>query len=192
MKGSIYDINKIIDNKFDKDDLIHRNKISKSQQIEFSDSEYLMNKLNNDKKEKEWRILGIYPKDIIGLDEIVDGNNNYYLSAKCTNYNSEIYEIYYKKFNDMVTEDNVKNIFIEYSKNKMTFLAKRLKELRTLYINEKFETYANYLKKYYLDDDNKLCRKIIVNKKEEKNLNLNSRFIELIRLIIGYFIYQKH
>ena len=63
----------------------------------------------------------------------------------------------------MVTEENVKNIFIEYSKNKMTFLAKRLKELRTLYINEKFETYANYLKKYYLDDDNKKNKKIKKN-----------------------------
>ena len=34
-------------------------------------------------------------------------------------------------------------------------------------------------KKYYLDEDNKLCRKIIVNKKEKEKLNLNSRFVEI-------------
>ena len=37
------------------------------------------------------------------------------------NNNIEIYEIDYKKFNDMVNEEHVKNIFIEYSKNKMNF-----------------------------------------------------------------------
>ena len=159
MKASINGINKIIDKKFDKTDIIHRNRTSKLQKIEFSDSEYLMNKLNNDKQLKDWKILGIYPKDIIGLDEIIDENNKYYLSAKCSSYTCEIYEIEYQKFKNMVTEDkNVKNLYIQYTKNKMEFLSKRLKHMRTLYINEKFLSYKNYLNKHSFNENKKTMK----------------------------------
>ena len=154
MKASVSSINKIIDKKFDKNDIIFRSRIPKTQNMEFNDSEYLMNFLNNDRKIKIWKILGIYPKDIIGLDEIVDENNKYYFSAKCTSYNCEIYEIDYKKFKDMVEEDkNVKNLYEQYTKNKMEFLSKRLKNLRTLYINDKFNSYNNYNKNCFTSED---------------------------------------
>ena len=179
MKASVYTINKIIDEKFDNSDIIHRNKISKLHQVQFSDSEYLLNLLNNDKKEKIWRILGIYPKDIIGLDEIVDENNAYYLSAKCSSYSCEIYEIDFDKFNKMINEDiNVKNLYIQYSENKMNFISKRIKNLRTLYINEKFENYNNYLKKRFLSIDKNikdLHKNHLLYKKEELKLdNINN------------------
>ena len=182
MKASVYSLNKIIDKKFDKSDIIYRNNISKLKQIQFSDSEYLMNQLNNGKKVKEWRILGIYPKDIIGLDEIIDTNNKYILSAKCSSYNCEIYEIEYKKFKDMVTEDkNVKNLYIQYTKNKMNFLSKRLKHLRTLYINGKFEAYKNDLKKCFLSQDKnvkELKKNNMLHKKKKLKIGIINNILE--------------
>ena len=169
MKSSVYGINKIIDKKFDKKDIMYRNKISKLQQIEYNDSDYLINQLNNDKRIKTWKILGIYPKDIIGLDEIIDENNKYYMSAKCSSYHCEIYEIDYNKFKDMVNEDeNVENLYIQYTKNKVNFLSKRLKTLRTLYINNKLEIYKNYLKKNFSFEDINKSRK-------NKSNNINKK-----------------
>ena len=152
MNASINDINNIIEKKFDKDDIYYRNKLSESQKIKYIDSYYLINKLNKEKSTKTWRILGIYPKDIIGLNEILDENNcAYYVSAKCSSFNCEVYEIEYNKFKDMISENkninkNVRNLFVQYTKNKMIFISKRLKALRTIYIKKKLKTYKNYLK----------------------------------------------
>ena len=180
MKASIYSINKIIDIKFDKNDIIFRNRIPKNMQKEFNDSEYLINILNNDRKIKIWKILGIYPKDIIGLDELIDENNNYYFSAKCTSYNCEIYEIDYKKFHYMIVEDkNVKNLFEQYTKNKMDFLLKRLKNLRTLFIKEKYKSYNNYKKKDFSSEDKiKNKNNCFLYKKNNLKLDLINSIIE--------------
>lgn len=154
MKASIYELNRIIEKKFDKNDNINVNKLAQKENIKFTDINYLVNKLNNEKKIRTWRILDIYPKDVIGLNELVDENNNYYFSAKCSSYNNEIYEIEYKKFKNMITEDkNVKSLFIQYNENKMNFILKRLQKIRTLYINDKLKNYKNFIKNRFSSED---------------------------------------
>ena len=119
MNASINDINNIIDKKFDKNDIYYRNKLSETQKIKYIDSYYLINQLNKEKSTKTWRILGIYPKDIIGLNEILDESNcAYYVSAKCSSFNCEVYEIEYNKFKEMISENkninkNVRNLFVQ-------------------------------------------------------------------------------
>ena len=152
MRASLYDINNIIDNKFDKNDINYRNNMDISKDIkdiDYTDINYLINKINNEKKTKTWRILGIYPKDVLGLNEVVDENNNYFFSAKCSSYNNEIYEIDYNKFIDMITEDcDVKSLLIQYNNKKMNLILNRFKNLRKHYINEKlkiFRGFKNYI-----------------------------------------------
>ena len=176
MNASIYDINNIIDKKFDNNDIYNRNKLSESQKIKFIDSYYLINKLNDEKKIKTWRLLCIYPKDIIGLNEILNVNNEtYYLSAKCCSYNCEIYEIEYEKFKNLISEDkNVKNLFAQYTKNKMNFISKRLKTLRTIYINSKLKNYKNYLKNSFSSVD-----KIKIKNKKFNNFLNKRKYLKL-------------
>ena len=178
MNASINDINNIIDKKFDKNDIYYRNKLSETQKIKYIDSYYLINKLNKEKSTKTWRILGIYPKDIIGLNEILDENNcAYYVSAKCSSFNCEVYEIEYNKFKEMISENkninnNVRNLFVQYTKNKMNFISKRLKALRTIYINKKLKTYKNYLKTSFSCTDKIKIKNTKSNFNKKLNLKL--------------------
>ena len=178
MNASINDINNIIEKKFDKEDIYYRNKLSESQKIKYIDSYYLINKLNKEKSTKTWRILGIYPKDIIGLNEILDENNcAYYVSAKCSSYNCKVYEIEYNSFKVMISENkninnNVRNLFVQYTKNKMNFISKRLKALRTIYINKKLKTYKNYLKTSFSCADKIKIKNTKSNFNKKLNLKL--------------------
>ena len=153
MKASLYDINSIIDKKFDKNDFIYRQEIPISKDIDYTGNNYLINKINNEKKIKTWRILGIYPKDVLGLNEVVDDNNNYYFSAKCSSYNNEIYEIDYNKFNDMIAGDkSVKNLLMQYDNKKKNLILNRFKNLRIHYIIEKLKISKNNKNGFFSQD----------------------------------------
>jgi CRP-like cAMP-binding protein len=157
MKASLYDINNIIDKKFDKNDINYRQEIPLSKDIDYTVSNYLINKINNEKKIKTWRILGIYPKDVLGLNEVVDENNNYYFSAKCSSYNNEIYEIDYNKFTDMIAGDkSVKNLLIQYDNKKKYLILNRFKNLRKHYIVEKLKKFKNNKNGFFSQDKLKI------------------------------------
>ena len=157
MESSIKDINNILEkmkkkniNEMNQNDINTKKKKKKKLVINNEDEEDLkiMNNFKNDKNLMNWRIMRINYRDVIGLNEILDENNKYYMNAKCTSYISEIYSIDCKKFDEIINEEKTAKILYEdYCIKKEKMLFERLNSIKNIYINDKFKIYKNKLKK---------------------------------------------
>ena len=157
MKASIADINNILENIKNKnineikqnDPIInYKNKKKIILNNEEEENLEIINKFKNDKNVMKWRIIRINYKDIIGLNEILDLNNKYYMNAKCISYFGEIYSIDYIKFYEMLNDDKgMKNMFYDYCIRKENLIYERLDSIIKIYIKDKFKAYKNKLLK---------------------------------------------
>ena len=205
MKASMFDINKILEKieKINKigiinNDILKQNKKKKKIKINNEDEEIIeiINQIKNDKKIMKWRIMRLNYRDIIGINEILDLNdNNYYMSAKCTSYISEIFSIDYTAFKDMINDDKgMKMLYEDYCSRKEDLIYKRLDSIKKIYINDKFRLYKKKILKnisFKKDTDinyNNLSKKrneikydlinnLLENSLSGKNLRINSDII---------------
>ena len=120
MRGSIKDLNKIIEDDF------------------------LAKFYNNDNEINFWKISYLFPCDIFGLDDCIFGDK-YFISAICETENALIYEIDIEFFLNMINEKSVYNNYINYVNSKKSQMIKRLQQIRQNIINFKYfdkETYS--------------------------------------------------
>ena len=157
MKASMYDINKILErtekkNKIgiNNNEALKKNKKKKKIKINNEDEENIdiINQIKNDKKAMKWRIMRINYRDIIGIHEILDSNNNYYMNAKCTSYISEIFSIDHNAFKDTINDDKgMKILYEDYCSRKESLIYKRLDSIKKIFINDKFRLYKKKILK---------------------------------------------
>ena len=159
MESSMNDINNILEklkknniNEMNQNDNIIKNKKKKKLALNNEDEEdfKIVNEFKNDKNVIKWRIMRINYKDAIGLNEILDENNKYYMNAKCTSYIGEIYSIDYTKFYEIINEEkNVKFSYENYCIKKEKTLFERLNSIKKIYLVDKYKIYKNKLKKSF-------------------------------------------
>ena len=139
MNASIFDINYIINNKFQKF-LDNSNTFSKKYEDKYY---HLINFYNNSTQKINWRILSVFPKEIIGLDEMVN-DNKFLVSAKVKSFFAEIYIINYKKFLEIINSSKrIKNLFEEFSEDKNLLFMNRLKTIKNTHIQNKIKELKN-------------------------------------------------
>ena len=171
MEASMNDINNILAiikkknmKEMNQNDLINKNKKKKKIILNNEDEENIeiLKKIKGDKNVKKWRIMRINYKDIIGLSEILDLEDKYYMSAKCMSYIGEIFVIDYFKFIEMLNDDKgMKNLFWEYCIKKEKLIYERLNSIKNIFINDKFKVQKKKLLK-------------TLSWKETKTMNFNN------------------
>ena len=173
MKGSIVDINKII-NEFSPNDINERNKILKGKTNE---DDILSVYYNKDKEINNWRILSQYPSDVFGLDDCLF-NGNYFVSAICKTGILKVYEIEIKVFDAVCNSVRINENYLKYIKFKKNQMLERLKHIRETYINHKYKERENAFKVYAkspkLSFPNEYFLNINLIKKKFQEINSNS------------------
>ena len=169
MKSSIKDLNKIIF-KFSPNDILIRNKIINKNKYNDDD---LADLYNNDNEINYWKILNHFSFDIFGLEDCIFENNKYFVNSICKSENAYIYEVEINFFLNIIHEEKIYNIYVEYIKFKKLQMIKRLQQIRMNKINIKyFEKEKTFLNMTEL-------RKIKKKKKFHLNINLiNNKLFE--------------
>ena len=126
MKSSIKDLNKIIF-KFSPNDILIRNKIINKNKYNDDD---LADLYNNDNEINYWKILNHFSFDIFGLEDCIFENNKYFVNSICKSENAYIYEVEINFFLNMIHEEKIYNIYVEYIKFKNLQMIKRLQQIR--------------------------------------------------------------
>ena len=174
MQSSINHINYLIQTKFDSNDYLTRNIFSKNKKEK---NEYLINISANDKNITNWRVLGIFPVNAVGLNEILL-DHTYYVTARVASYNAEIYEVDYNVFyNTIICDSAVKDLFEKYAQHKNDYILERLKNMRNILINNKYKSKEYKITNLTNYDDNKnnympiIFKNNIINKNFIKSFN---------------------
>ena len=189
MEASMYDINNIIElikkknmKEMEQNNLINKNKKKKKIILNSEDEDNLeiLKKIKSDKNVKKWRIMRINYKDIIGLNEILDSKNKYYMSAKCMSYIGEIFVIDSNKFYEMLNDDKgVKNLFLEYCIKKEKLIYERLNSIKNIFINDKFKVQKKKLLKTLSWQETKTINfNNLTKKRNDINLDLINSALE--------------
>ena len=139
MNASVLDINNLINNKFQKF-LDSERTFSKKYEDKYY---HLINFYNQNKQKINWRILSVFPKDIIGLDEMIN-DKRFFVTAKVKSYFAEIYIISHKKLLEIIKSGKrIKHLFETFSENKMLLFANRLKTIKNIHIQNKIKEFKN-------------------------------------------------
>ena len=168
MQSSINHINYLIERKFDSNDYLTRNIFSKTKEQK---DEYLINVSTNDKNITNWRVLGIFPMNAVGLNEILL-DSTYYVTARCVSYSAEIYEVDYNIFyNTIIIDSSVKDLFEKYARHRSDYILERLKNMRKILINNKYKCneYKIINLSNYDDKKNNYMTMILKNHKINKD-----------------------
>ena len=175
MKGSIIDINKIIQ-EFSPDDLNCRNKLLKNGKYK---DDILSNYYNKDKEINNWRILSQFPCDVFGLDDCLY-KDHYFVTATSKTAILQLYEIDIKVFNVMINSVMIYKNYTTYIKFKKNQMLERLKHIRETFINQKYKERENAITFYptktksSFSNESYLNVDLLKQKFQERNSLLNN------------------
>ena len=193
MEASLNDINNILEKIENKNNIDIQNKNEKKK-LNKEDKKMikLINKFKKDKKVIKLRIMRIDYKDVICLNEILDSNDKYIMSAKCKGYIGEIFAIDYNKFIRVINDDiNIRKLYGDYCLIKEKLIYERLKRIQDIYVNDKLKEFKNKILKKSISNNfidinyNNLPKKrndinldlinnTLINSTSENNARINS------------------
>ena len=196
MEASLNDINNILEKIENKNNKEIQNKKNETNKLNKEEKNMikLMNKFKKDKKVIKLRIMKIDYKDVICLNEILDSNNKYIMSAKCIGYIGEIFVIDYTNFIRVINDDiSIKQLYGDYCLIKEKLIYERLKRIQDIYVNAKLNEYKNKILKKSLsnygidinynnlpkkrnDINLDLINNILINSACENNARINSDY----------------
>ena len=179
MKCSINFINYLLENKFCERDGFLKNDIKNELDQKENNEEFLFSLISQDKEITNWRVLSIYPKDVIGLNEVLLGDK-FLLSAKCITFSAEVYKIDRSVFyNEIIKDKDINQLFIEYEQNKTNLIFDRLKNMRRTFLRQKYKNMSYKTKNLVLKKNDSIKTNIVfTNQIINKIVNLedyNSR-----------------
>ena len=174
MEASLNDINNILEKIENKNNIESKSKDKMKLNNKDKKKIQLINKFKNDTNLIKLRIMRIDYKDVICLNEILDSNDNYYMSAKCISYIGEIFVIKYSNFIGVINDDkSIKNLYLDYCLAKEKLIYERLKRIQNIYIDDKIKEYKNkILKKSILNHLDDINYNNLPKKRNEINLDL--------------------